>query len=83
MMACNVGTIDRILRVIVGLAIMGAGVYYNSWLGFIGIIPIIVALLGWCPMYQVLGCSTCNCCEKKAEETPAAVKKPKPKAKKK
>lgn len=57
-MKVNVGSIDRVVRVIVGAAIIGAGVYYESWLGAIGAIPLLTALLGWCPLYVPLGIST-------------------------
>ncbi|MCB0166669.1 MAG: DUF2892 domain-containing protein, partial [Anaerolineae bacterium] len=39
-MKCNVGSIDRIIRVVLGLVIMALGFYFNSWLGAIGIIPL-------------------------------------------
>ena len=47
----NVGKADRIIRIIVGLIIIGIGIYYKSWWGAIGIIPIITGGLGWCPAY--------------------------------
>jgi hypothetical protein len=47
----NVGGIDRTLRIIAGLAIIGAGVFYQSWWGAIGLIPLGTALIGWCPLY--------------------------------
>jgi hypothetical protein len=55
----NVGTIDRAIRAIAGLAIIGAGVYYQSWWGAIGAIPLFTSIVGWCPPYQLLGISTC------------------------
>jgi hypothetical protein len=63
----NVGTIDRILRIVAGVAILGAGVYYNSWWGLIGLVPLATGLLSTCPAYMPLGLSTC-----KKEEQPAA-----------
>ncbi len=56
----NVGSADRTIRIIVGLAIIGAGVYYQSWWGAIGLVPLATALLGWCPPYSLLGINTCN-----------------------
>lgn len=47
----NVGKADKIIRVIMGLAIGAAGFYFNSWLGLIGIIPIFTGLINWCPLY--------------------------------
>ena len=56
----NVGGIDRTLRFIAGLAILGAGVYFKSWLGLIGIVPILTASLRFCPAYLPFGLSTCR-----------------------
>ncbi|GGY89819.1 MULTISPECIES: YgaP family membrane protein [Shewanella] len=59
-MQCNVGTTDKIIRVIIGLAIMAAGYYYQSWWGIIGIIPLMTAAIGWCPLYVPFGISSCK-----------------------
>lgn len=56
----NVGSIDRILRITAGLAILGAGYYFKSWLGLIGIVPILTGLFRFCPAYLPLGLSTCR-----------------------
>lgn len=56
----NVGAVDRILRVIVG-AMLIALVFVGPqtlW-GWIGLIPIATALIGWCPAYRLLGIRTC------------------------
>lgn len=50
-MKCNVGAIDRLLRIVVGLVIAILGVVFNSWLGLIGIIPLATGLFSFCPMY--------------------------------
>ena len=55
----NEGNIDRILRVIVGLAIIGWGVYAQNWWGAIGAVPLLTGLIGWCPAYTLLGINTC------------------------
>jgi len=54
----NVGTIDRAIRTIAGLAIIGAGVYFQSWWGVVGAVLLLTALIGWCPPYAMLGIST-------------------------
>lgn len=59
-MPCNVGTTDKVLRLIIGAVIIAAGIYYQNWLGAIGLIPIITALLGFCPAYTLIGASTCK-----------------------
>lgn len=56
----NVGTVDRVIRVILGLAIIGLGIGFKSWLGVIGLIPLFTAAIGWCPLYLPFGISTCK-----------------------
>ncbi|WP_339868113.1 DUF2892 domain-containing protein [Pseudohongiella nitratireducens] len=58
-MKCNIGKIDRVIRIILGLGIISAGFYFQSWLGVIGLIPVAIAAMGWCPLYLPLGVSTC------------------------
>lgn len=59
----NVGGIDRVLRVLIGLALLSL-LYWGEgnlkWLGLIGIVPIATALLRFCPMYSIVGISTCS-----------------------
>lgn len=59
-MKSNVGTTDKVIRIILGIAIGAAGYYYQSWLGLIGIIPIATAFLSWCPLYLPFGIKTCK-----------------------
>ncbi len=59
-MKCNVGKTDRIVRVIVGLAIVWAGFYYEKWWGVLGIIPSVTAAIGYCPAYTPFKFSTCR-----------------------
>jgi hypothetical protein len=56
----NIGGADRIVRIVVGLGIIGAGVAYQSWLGAIGLVPLATAAIGWCPAYLPFGISTCR-----------------------
>ena len=56
----NVGKIDRVVRIIAGIAIIGAGVTFSSWWGAIGLLPLGTALIGWCPGYALFGASTCG-----------------------
>ncbi len=58
-MQANVGSIDRALRIAVGLALI-AIVFVGPqtpW-GWIGVIPLVTALIGWCPLYRILGISS-------------------------
>jgi hypothetical protein len=59
-MKSNVGGIDRILRVVVGLALIALTLTstIGAW-GWIGVVPLLTAALGFCPLYTVLGFSTC------------------------
>ncbi len=56
----NVGSLDRTLRILAGLAILGAGYYYKSWFGLIGFVPLLTATLRFCPAYVPFGLSTCS-----------------------
>jgi hypothetical protein len=59
-MGTNVGGIDRILRVVVGLAILSqffVGLQ-TPW-ALIGLVPLGTALIGYCPAYSLLGLNTC------------------------
>ena len=59
----NVGGIDRALRVIVGLMLLAAFFVYPDaswrWFALIGIVPVFTGLFGTCPLYSILGVSTC------------------------
>jgi len=55
----NVGKLDMILRIVIGLIIGGIGYYMNSWWGLIGIIPFMTAFMGCCPLYRLIGINTC------------------------
>lgn len=59
----NVGTIDRALRILIGLALLGAffalpDAPWRWWL-LIGIVPLVTGLMSRCPAYSLLGLSTC------------------------
>lgn len=54
----NVGSTDRIIRLIVGLIIIAWGIYAENWFGLIGVVPLMTALLNWCPLYTPLKLST-------------------------
>lgn len=56
----NVGKTDRIVRIILGLIIGLAGIYFQNWWGLIGIIPIATAIVNFCPLYAPFGISTCK-----------------------
>ena len=56
----NVGTYDRVLRVVLGLVLLTiAFVGPQTMWGYLGIIPLVTGLIGTCPLYMMLGISTC------------------------
>jgi hypothetical protein len=57
----NVGGVDRILRVVVGLLLiaLAATGTVGAW-GYVGIVPIVTAAIGWCPAYLPFGFSSCK-----------------------
>lgn len=63
MFKTNVGGIDRILRIVVGIALLAAFFLYPdaSWRYWtlIGIVPLATGLLSTCPLYSIVGLSTC------------------------
>ncbi len=59
-MKCNVGKSDKVIRIVIGLIIGAVGIYFKSWWGLVGIVPIFTALINWCPLYLPFGISTCK-----------------------
>ena len=60
-MKCNMGTLDRTIRIIAGLAlIIAAAIGQIGWWGSAGIVPLATGLVGNCPMYSLLGICTCR-----------------------
>lgn len=56
----NVGGIDKVIRIVLGLGLLAiAFVGPKTPLGYLGIIPLATGLLGTCPLYSLLGLSTC------------------------
>ncbi len=56
----NMGTIDRVLRIVVGLGLISIVFIgpQTPW-GWIGVVPLATALMGYCPLYSLLGIKTC------------------------
>ncbi len=54
----NMGKGDIILRIIAGTVILALGFIYDSWWGAVGVIPLLTAFIGWCPMYVPFKIST-------------------------
>ena len=54
----NIGNADRIVRIVLGLAIVAGGFALRSWLGLIGLVFLATAAVGTCPIYLPFGIST-------------------------
>lgn len=60
-MTANIGSIDRLLRIVVGaVLVVLAATGTVGWWGWIGIVPLATALAGWCPAYALFGIRTCK-----------------------
>lgn len=59
-MKTNEGTLDRALRIVAGLALIGLAVSgtVGPW-GYVGVVPLLTGAIGWCPLYTMLGINTC------------------------
>jgi hypothetical protein len=64
-MSANVGSIDKVLRIVVGLVLIAFAIPLGfpntgwNWVGWIGVVPIATAFMGFCPAYTLLGINTC------------------------
>jgi hypothetical protein len=65
-MKCNIGKVDRMIRILLGVAIISVGIYVKSWWSAVGLIPLLTAAIRWCPAYIPFGFSTCESDEKKS-----------------
>ena len=54
----NIGNTDKWIRIVAGLAIGAAGIYFSSWWGIVGLVIIGTALMNFCPLYLPLRIST-------------------------
>ena len=62
----NMGTVDRTLRVVIGVLLVAYAIPIGfsatgwNWVGWIGVIPLLTAFVGVCPLYRIIGLSTCG-----------------------
>lgn len=61
----NIGQVDKVIRIILGIAIIAVGLATQSWWGLVGIVPLFTAFIGWCPAYLPFNISTCKTENKK------------------
>ena len=59
-MKANVGGIDKVLRIVAGLALIAWAVMGGPVWAWIGVVLLATGLMGWCPAYPLLGISTCK-----------------------
>lgn len=60
-MKLNVGGVDRGVRIVAGLALIGlAATNTVGWWGWLGIVPLATGAIGWCPPYAIFGINTCS-----------------------
>ena len=61
-MSKNIGTLDSVLRLIVGWALIGFALLARdmpySYLGWVGVVPVLTVIFGFCPLYTLLGVRT-------------------------
>ena len=57
-MKINIGTPDRVFRMIAGIVVIGAGYYFQNWWGVIGLVLIGTSLIRWCPAYSLMRISS-------------------------
>jgi hypothetical protein len=61
----NVGSLDRILRIVLGILLIAYAIPIGfphtgwNWIGWIGVVPLVTAFAGSCPLYSMIGVSTC------------------------
>ena len=69
-MKCNVGGIDRVARVVLGLVLVGLAFFANQPWAYLGAIPLVTGLAGFCPLYPIFGvssaCSKGESCDTKS-----------------
>ena len=66
-MKCNMGKIDRAIRIVLGIALLGWGLMNSCIIAdIVGVILLFTAAIGWCPLYVPLGLN--SGCETKKEE---------------
>ena len=62
-MTKNMGSLDRAARIVAGIGLIAFALLSGSdyaWAGWIGVVPLATAMLGWCPAYSIVGLSTCS-----------------------
>ncbi len=61
-MQVNVGSTDKVVRIVIGLVLLSLLYFVEGkarWFGLIGLVPLLTAFTGFCPLYTLLGMNTC------------------------
>ncbi len=57
----NLGTLDRVIRIVIGVVLIAASAMGKiGWWGWLGVLPLVTALIGSCALYSMLGINTCR-----------------------
>ena len=59
-MSCNVGSIDRVIRILAGLALIAWALLGGSAWAWIGVVPLATGIFKFCPAYSLIGMNTCG-----------------------
>jgi hypothetical protein len=59
-MTCNVGSIDRIIRILAGLALIAWALMGGPVWAWIGVVPLATGVFKFCPAYSLIGMNTCG-----------------------
>ncbi|WP_136415492.1 MULTISPECIES: DUF2892 domain-containing protein [Oxalobacteraceae] len=62
-MNANVGKADKTIRLVLAVALFSLFFFLQGdakWFGLLGFVPLLTALMGWCPLYTLLGINTCK-----------------------
>jgi putative effector of murein hydrolase len=54
----NVGNVEKYFRIGLSVIIFAAGIYFKSWWGLVGLVPLLTGVFNFCPLYALLGIST-------------------------
>ena len=62
-MGTNIGAVDRVIRAVLGIGLLSLVFIgpHTPW-GWVGLIPLTTAAIGWCPAYTLFGLKTCKAC---------------------
>ena len=59
-MKSNIGKTDKIIRIILAIAIAAVGIYFKSWWGLVAMVLFLTAVISFCPVYKILGLNSCT-----------------------